>query len=512
MAFLNEEIDLCESLLARANPTRSPSMVFSTLTRPTCRRQDHNRARRQTQERVQSQAGFDRLGDRRRAQGSIAAGRRSCGERPVRSPPDGLSQPGDPGPVAGKTAQAFLISPGQLTLLPRNRTPFGTEITRGVRHHGDDPLHDRSGLRDRVERSLARVRPLAVQLAIEQAETLLQTTIDVNGRLNADGHHLITAKELKLRADAGVRSRPTDERDLLVMAESWIKSAREVQEREDFSQAWNEARRASRPLRTLMHGQWQNAFAELARVADKSFPKTPKGTLPIPLLLTPASCGPAVGFNTLPELFFWIDWIGGRTGYRFGANRLPSGDFDDPKGMADAGWVNIDYKMEGITASMATVPRDKSQTNRMIRMVVQPTSKEDLDKNVPFFDFPIAAMRSPAIPVQAKNLIRITVLVKRSIASNAGIGGIIVRDSIGGEQFQFRSAGPIPSFSRVVLYRKAPSDGNFTVTLGLAGYGEAFFDDLRVELVEANEVAGSRRRGEHRGRTGEPPLPTAVHS
>ena len=38
-----------------------------------------------------------------------------------------------------------------------------------------------------------------------------------------------------------------------------------------------------------------------------------------------------------------------------------------------------------------------------------------------------------------------------------------------------------------MLYRKAPADGTLTVTLGLAGYGEAFFDDFRVDLVEADE-------------------------
>ncbi|MGC8643382.1 MAG: hypothetical protein ACP5XB_26285, partial [Isosphaeraceae bacterium] len=351
------------------------------------------------------------------------------------------------------------------------------------------------GLKDRVESSLARVRPLAVQLAIEQAEAILQNTIDINGRLNADGHHLITAKERKQRAAAGVISRPTDEHDLLAQAEAAIKSARDARDREDFTLAWNEARRASRPLRILMRGHWQNAIAELTKVVEKSYPKTPKGKLPIPVLMTPASCAPAIEFSTLPELYLWIDWIGGRTGYRFGANRLESGSFDDPKSMADAGWVNIDYKMEGITSSLATVPRDRSETNRMIRMVVEPTNKEDLDKNVPFFDFPIAAMRSPAIPVQAKNLIRISVLVKRSIASQGGMGGIIVRDSIGGEQLQFRSSGPIPSFSRVVLFRKAPSDGKLTVTLGLAGYGEAFFDDLRVELIEANEAPAGADEG-----------------
>jgi hypothetical protein len=74
------------------------------------------------------------------------------------------------------------------------------------------------------------------------------------------------------------------------------------------------------------------------------------------------------------------------------------------------------------------------------------------------------------------------------------MGGIIVRDSIGGEQFQFRTSDPIPSFSRVVLYRKAPIDGKLTVTLGLAGYGEAFFDDFRVELVEAGDGPALQER------------------
>ena len=30
------------------------------------------------------------------------------------------------------------------------------------------------------------------------------------------------------------------------------------------------------------------------------------------------------------------------------------------------------------------------------------------------------------------------------------------------------------------------------MTLGLAGYGEAFFDDFRVELVEADEASGGQ--------------------
>ena len=53
---------------------------------------------------------------------------------------------------------------------------------------------------------------------------------------------------------------------------------------------------------------------------------------------------------------------------------------------------------------------------------------EELDTTVPqFLDFPVAAVRSPPIRVEANNLIMISVLVKRVWPSASGVGGIIVR-------------------------------------------------------------------------------------
>ena len=43
----------------------------------------------------------------------------------------------------------------------------------------------------------------------------------------------------------------------------------------------------------------------------------------------------------------------GQAGLQFGDNRVPTGSFDDPEAMAEAGWVNIDYQIDGITAKMA---------------------------------------------------------------------------------------------------------------------------------------------------------------
>ncbi|MGZ3388473.1 MAG: hypothetical protein ACXVCF_02645, partial [Isosphaeraceae bacterium] len=390
-----------------------------------------------------------------------------------------------------ESAQAFEISPGEVKLLPRERAPGGTQIVLDEFCTTAMILCTTDlGLKERVEAAIARVRPLAVQLAIEQAELMLQTVAEISGRLNADGHHLITPDVLKQRADAGIVAKPTDERDLLAKAEASIKSAREAQEREDFALAWAEARRAGRPLRTLMFGHWLIANGTLTGAAGGSFSKpADRSPGPIPVLIKPVCCAPCVAFNTLPELYLWVDWIKGKPGYKFGANRVPSGSFDDPKAMTEAGWVNVDHEFDGITAKMSTVPRAGKPGDRMIRMSVEPKNKEELDYNLPFFDFPVAAIRTPAIKTDAKNLIRISVQAKRSIASTPGMGGIIVRDSLGGEQLQYRTSDPIPSFSRVVIYRKAPTDCSFTVTFGLAGYGEAFFDDFRVEFVEADEAS-----------------------
>ena len=128
---------------------------------------------------------------------------------------------------------------------------------------------------------------------------------------------------------------------------------------------------------------------------------------------------------------------------------------------------------------------DNANSNRVVKLQVVPEKQDELDTILPkFFDFPIAAIRSPPIPVEANNLIRISVLVKRPYASAGGLGGIIVRDSIGGEQFQFRTNVRFRRSRGSFLFRKAPASGTFTVTLGLAGYAEAYFDDFRVEVIE----------------------------
>ena len=347
---------------------------------------------------------------------------------------------------------------------------------------------------------------------------------ETNGRLAADGHQFRSKVDLKMRRLAGIEKPPPDVPDLLAKSMEHIKSAREANDRQDYSVAWAEAQRAKRTLRVVMRGHWDQAWAAFTRAAESINPDgpkdedeapkrveiTPKVKLDAPLQLQPIACPPSISFYTLPEHYIWVDWIKGQAGLpvrpqpsslrqlrrsrRHHRGRLGRRQLSDGRNRCqDHDRFTCGGQRESprarIVPTETSLPPTTRTPTRVVKLQVLPEKQEELDTILPkFFDFPVAAIRSPPIPVEANNLIRISVLVKRPYQSSSGLGGIIVRDSIGGEQFQYRTSGPLPSFSRVLLFRKAPADGTFTVTLGLAGYAEAYFDDLRVEVIE--EAAG----------------------
>jgi hypothetical protein len=393
--------------------------------------------------------------------------------------------------IVPEGAQAFEISPGRFRLVEeRERTVGGTRFTI--------PEFDTTALllvttdiamAERVEAVVNTIRPRAAQMAIEQAELKLAWVTDVNGRLAADGHVLIDDKE-RLKRETNGGSISTDQADLLLKAAENIKAAHENAERLDWENAWSEARRASRSLRVLMRGLWQNALTAMVRantpaadLANEELIKVGRAKrVGETLILPPTSSPPLVAFNTLPQHYLWVDWM--KSG-RFSRNLVPSGAFDQPETLEKAGWTNQSYQYDGIRSKVTTVEDAKNKRRRLLKMTVEAAKSVPIDTLPPFIEQPAAAIRSPAVKVRGGQFLRISVSVKRAMPTPEGFGGLIIRDSIGGEALQYVSTEAIPALTRVVIYRRAPADGDLTVTLGLAGYGEAFFDEFKIERVEA---------------------------
>ena len=89
-------------------------------------------------------------------------------------------------------------------------------------------------------------------------------------------------------------------------------------------------------------------------------------------------CPPSISFFTLPEPYIWADWIKGKPGYRFGRNRVPSGDFDDPQMISESGWVDMSYQQDGLIGKVSVVaarPSPRPKTEGQEKQDPKPTSR-----------------------------------------------------------------------------------------------------------------------------------------
>ena len=306
-------------------------------------------------------------------------------------------------------AQAYEISPGDVRVLDRQRVPGGIRVT--IPSFGPTSIvyvtTDGSRVEE-IQRAVARVRPLAVNLLIEQAQLQYAMVSEIYQLLAEDGHKLAEGPEL------------------LSQAAGSIKDARAAQEDQEYSAAWSKARIAIRPLEILMRAQWNEANEEIRNtIYNDKLPCGPtilpgeKKTLP--RIVTPVSVPPLTSFGTLPQAWIWKDWI--RKG-RLSRNLLPSGDFEDGDAFKDEGWTNESFRVEGLNSAMTITNGGPGKGKRALRLSGAPTDKTQIDKLVPFVDHPVAAIRTPPIQVQEANMIRISVMINMPsrVASGRGRG------------------------------------------------------------------------------------------
>lgn len=466
-------------------------------------------------------------------------------------------------PGVPENAMAYEISLGGVRYLESDRPPGGRRFTVPEFNVATMVLLTTdAAMVERLKAAVVRIRPRAVDLAIKQAKRQLNWVTEINTMLVKDDH------------------KAKDADDLLSAAHENIEAAEAAQAREDYTLAYDEARRVGRPLRLIMREHWEKARNVMAakvkfnseqewkklygsdgsedesqsanrdtrrnvsrRNQDSKVPKMPVQNVP------PVASPSLLAFNTLPQHYIWADWAADGI---FGRNLLPSGRFevDGPKDLVESGWVDAGYHYDKVKSFVLLLPegadvkkpnKDKkkdaekkdaarkhdskeddatkrtdasdavspptAKAGKILCLSVRPLDSKGIDALAAFLDHPAAAVQSPPVPVEAAQLIRIRVKVRLPRALPAGSGGLIVRDSIGGETLEFRSTEAIKDWTEIVLLRRVPDDGELSVTLGLAGFGDAYFDDLRIDRLEKTKPKKKANTSQNVARTPSPATP-----
>ena len=234
----------------------------------------------------------------------------------------------------------------------------------------------------------------------------------------------------------------------------------------EYQAAYLRARRAVQSLRLVERTHWEAATGGLD---------------------SPVGSPGAVAFATLPWHFRLVDRIGGSMP---GPNRLPGGDFEKLGAMLDAGWAHFRYTSAGIESAADLTAEAANSGNTGLSLSVR---AEDPENPPAVVETPPVWITSPALPVDAGELVCIQGWVQIPRPVTGSVDGLLIIDSLSGEALAQR-IGRTHGWRQFTVYRVAPESGRMTVTFALSGLGEARLDDVTIHRLEPAANGAITRR------------------
>ena len=361
-----------------------------------------------------------------------------------------------PGQSAGNTISFVVPAPES------NRV---YEVTPGTLR----PVKRRERVTGGVEVTLSEFSLSTLILFTEDAQTIssMRHRAQAIGEEAARLHRRLAENKLKMvqeinRLMAGYPKSVWDVGDHLLESRKRLQECDGAIAAHDWPTACIAADRAMRPLRIVERTNWSRAV----------------GTMRSPVASPATIC-----FSTLP--WHWSLAGQARTWQRSG-NRLLGGDFEQLQQVCNAGWTNYKHPNSGVQTQVDITPESAHSGTCGIRLRATP---KDPDSKPTLVETPPAWIRSPTIQVAAGSLVRIEGWVHIPTPITGSVDGLIVFDSMTGEALAER-IGETTGWQPFVLYRVATHTGPMTVTLALAGMGEVWIDDVSLQTLTANPVAG----------------------
>jgi len=221
-----------------------------------------------------------------------------------------------------------------------------------------------------------------------------------------------------------------------------------------------EACRATRPLRLLERQHWEAAVHPIG---------------------SPVASPAAVTFATLPWHWRLMEQV---SASRPGPSLLPAGDFEDLATVFASGWQHFQHPYPDLQSEAELAPGAAHSGKLGLRLAITSRQKGE----PPVVESPPVWITSPAVPVQAGQILRVQGWVNVPAPIRGSVDGLLVLDSLGGEPLAYR-VRHTQGWQPFVLYRLAPQNGSMSLTFALGGLGEAFLDD--VDIQPLSQPAGS---------------------
>lgn len=295
--------------------------------------------------------------------------------------------------------------------------------------------------------------------------------------ISAVSHRLVTVgpKAARLEGDlaaarlnhvSGTHQQLVRLADRVADAEMWLSQARtelasadQNLARGDWSAACMAAHRATRSLRLLERAHWEKATTTLG---------------------SPIATPLAVTFATLPYHWQFVRALESRPHSR---NRLPAGDMESLERLWKTGWRLFQHS-QPMVIGVGEHSLDQHHAGKAsFHLSVKPRDEENpapmIETTPLWLTSPLA---SPPLHLEAGQWVRIHGWVNIPKPITGSLDGLLIIESLGREPLAER-IGVTSGWREFTLYRAAPSACDLTVTFALTGIGDAWIDDVTIELI-----------------------------
>lgn len=195
----------------------------------------------------------------------------------------------------------------------------------------------------------------------------------------------------------------------------------------------------------------------------------------------PAASPCIAQFTTLPLHWQLADRLRGAT---WNANCQAAGDFESLDQMTKAGWKNFTRLPEDVKSEVSLSLVNPHSGRSALRLAA---AQRDTRQIPGTSERPLVWITSSPVPVREKQIARITgwCFVPQPIVGSHD--GLLIFDSIGGPDLADRMR-LTRGWRQFTIYRAVPESGDLIVTFALSGLGEAWIDDLHVNLLDPDPI------------------------
>jgi hypothetical protein len=293
-----------------------------------------------------------------------------------------------------------------------------------------------------LNKTLGEIKSNATRLRQDLAVRRQTQITEIDQRLSAAGHPL------------------KDAANWLREAESNLSQAQRMLASNDFPSALSYLAKAEQLQARIRRGHWEQTAAGFH---------------------APAASPCIAQFTTLPLHWQLADKLRGAT---WAANSQAAGDFESLEQMTKAGWKNYNRLPDDIKSEVALSLVNPHGGRSALRLAAAPREPRKLPGPL---ERPLVWITSSPVPVREKQIARITGWVHVPQAIFGSHDGLLIFDSIGGPDLADRMR-LTRGWRQFTIYRAVPESGELVVTFALTGLGEAWVDDVHVNLLDPDPI------------------------